>query len=309
METPDSNSVLVTGARGFIGRAVRKLLQHSGYSVLALDQPESAEAGPGHFALGREIAIDIADREQLQSLFQARPIAAIVHLAAILPTMAQREPARATQVNVGGSLNLLEMARQSGVRRFIFGSSLSVYGSCPVEQVVTELDRAAPEDLYGAAKLYVERLGEAYRQAHGLEFVSLRIGRVVGPGARSATSAWRSEIFERLRTAAAGDIEIPYAESERILLVHVEDVATMLLQLLRASPPAHCVYNVACESVVVGELKRELERLNPLLRVKLGGRAVVGNPQQVDWTRIAGEFGVGSVAMFERLEKAAGGNR
>ena len=104
----------------------------------------------------------------------------------------------ATQVNVEGSLNLLEMARQFEVRRFLFGSSLSVYGTCPAHQVVTEMDRAAPEDLYGAAKLYVEQLGEAYRQAHGLEFVSLRIGRVVGPGARSATSVWRSEIFECL---------------------------------------------------------------------------------------------------------------
>jgi nucleoside-diphosphate-sugar epimerase len=256
--------------------------------------------------LGREIGIDITDREQLRSLFHARPIAAIVHLAAILPTMAQREPTRATQVNVGGSLNLLEMARQFGVRRVIFGSSLSVYGTCPAEQVVTEMDRAAPEDLYGAAKLYVERLGEAYRQAHGLEFVSLRIGRVVGPGARSATSAWRSEIFERLGTATPAEIEIPYAESERILLVHVEDVAAMFLHLLRAQRPAHGVYNAACESVVVGDLRRELERLNRRLRVKLRGRAVVGNPRQVDWSRVAREFEIRVVPMFQQLASGAG---
>ncbi len=277
--------------------------------MLALDQPETAAPDSDHVSLSREIGIDITDREQLRSLFHARPIAAIVHLAAILPTMAQREPSRATQVNVGGSLNLLEMARQFGVRRFIFGSSLSVYGTCPAEQVVTEMDRAAPEDLYGAAKLYVERLGEAYRQAHGLEFVSLRIGRVVGPGARSATSAWRSEIFERLGTATPAEIEIPYAEAERILLIHVEEVAELILRLLEATSPAHGVYNAACELVVVGEMKRELERLNPCLRVKLGGRAVVGNPRQVDWSRIAGEFGVRSVPIFEQFEKAVGGDR
>jgi nucleoside-diphosphate-sugar epimerase len=154
--------------------------------------------------------------------------------------------------------------------------------------------------------LYVEQLGEAYRQAHGFEFVSLRIGRVVGPVARSATSAWRSEIFERLGAERAAEIEIPYAKLERIPLVHVEDVATMLLRLLQVPSPAHGVYNAACESVVVGELKRELERLNPWLSVKLGGRAVVGNPRQVDWSRIAGEFGVGMVPMFEKLGKASG---
>ena len=61
-------------------------------------------------------------------------------------------------------------------------------------------DRAAPEDLYGAAKLYVEQLGKALADSGVLQFVSLRIGRIVGPGARSATSAWRSAIFELLQT-------------------------------------------------------------------------------------------------------------
>jgi nucleoside-diphosphate-sugar epimerase len=307
MDMLDPNSVLVTGGRGFIGSAVRKLLHRSGYAVLALDQPESV-TGAGDFSSGREIAIDITDREQLRSLFHTGSITAIVHLAAILPTVAQREPARATQVNVEGSLNLLEMARKFHVRRFLFGSSLSIYGTCPADQVVTEMDHAAPEDLYGAAKLYVEQLGEAYRHAHGLEFVSLRIGRVVGPGARSATSAWRSEIFECLEKAGPAEIEIPYADSERILVVHVEDVAQMILQLLQAPRPAHCVYNAACESVIVGELKREIERLNPRLRAKLGKQAVVGNPRRVEWSRFAGEFGFATAPIFEQLAWAAGGH-
>ena len=54
---------------------------------------------------------------------------------------------------------MLEMARQFGVGRFVFGSSLSVYGTCSPDHAVSETDRAAPEDVYGAAKLYVEQLG------------------------------------------------------------------------------------------------------------------------------------------------------
>ena len=120
-------------------------------------------------------------------------------------------------------------------------------------------DSAAPEDLYGAAKLYVEQLGAAYRQQFGLEFVSLRIGRVVGPGARSVSSAWRSEIFEFLGSTNATEIALPYVGSERILLVHLDDVARMLVALLDAAHPAHSIYNAVCESVVVDELKREVE--------------------------------------------------
>src|SRR5579864_5252912 len=181
------SSVLVTGGRGFIGRAVVKLLQDSGYGVVSLD----VAPGVSSSARRHEVECDISDARQLRRVFEIESIGGIIHLAAILPTAAQREPALATEVNVRGSLNLLEMARRFRVRRFVFGGSLSVYGTCGEDQVVSEADRGAPEDLYGAAKLYVEQLGAAYRQ-HGLEFVSLRFGRVVGSGARSASSA-RSE--------------------------------------------------------------------------------------------------------------------
>jgi nucleoside-diphosphate-sugar epimerase len=294
METMSRRAVLVTGGRGFIGRALQKLLHRNSYRVISLDM---APAGTD----SNEVVCDVTDAASLERLFQREHVDAIVHLAAILPTAARREPFLTTQVNIQSSVNLLELARKFGVQRFVFGSSLSVYGTCPAEQVVTEVDRAAPEDLYGAAKLYVEQLGQTYRQEHGLEFVSLRIGRVVGPGARSVTSAWRSEIFEQLSVVSSAEIEIPYADSERILLVHVDDVAAMLLQLLRAPRPAHCVYNAACESVVVGELKKEIERLNPRLRVKLGRLEVVGNPRRVEWLRLAGEFGFGTVPIFEHL--------
>ena len=57
----------------------------------------------------------------------------------------------------------------------------------------------------------------------------------------------------------------------------------------------------------MGELKSEIERLNPRLRVKLGGQAVVGNPRRVEWSRFAGEFGFEIVPVFEQLGAAADG--
>lgn len=292
----EKTTVLVTGGRGFIGRAAVKALRGAEYRVISVDVTPCASDG--------EFQCDIAEMEQVRSVFRRERVAVIVHLAAVLPTAAQREPLRATRVNMQGSLNLLEMAREFSVRRFVLGSSLSVYGTCSADQVVAESHRAAPEDLYGAAKAYVEQLGSAYRLAHGLEFVSLRIGRVVGPGARSTTSAWRSEIFECMDGRSA-EIVIPYAESERILLVHVEDVARMLVCLVRAPELANTIYNAACESVIVGELKREVERLNPGVRVTLDGQAVKGNPRRVDWSRFAGEFGFLVAPILEQLGQAA----
>jgi len=120
------NRVLVTGGRGFIGRAVVKLLQRSGCGVVSLD----AAPGTSSSASRHEVECDLIDVKQLQRVFEIEPVGGIIDLAAILPTAALREPALATEVNVHGSLNLLEMARGFGVRRFVFGSSLSVYGTC-----------------------------------------------------------------------------------------------------------------------------------------------------------------------------------
>ena len=297
MDTEGQRGVLITGGRGFIGRSAGKLLQRHGYRVTSVDVTPAGNDG-------NEIGCDIADSEQLWSVFQRERIDAVIHLAAILPTAAQRDPLLATRVNVQGSLNLMEAAREFGVRRIIFGSSLSVYGSWPEAHAVSEADRAAPEDLYGAAKLYVEQLGRAYRRAHSVEFVSLRMGRVVGPGAQSMTSAWRSEIFECPRTSGAKEVRIPYAASERILLVHVKEVANMLLTLLRAQQLRHAIYNAACESVTVGELQSEVQRLNPSVRVKMAGQEVSGNPRRVDWSRFAGEFGFAVVPIFKQLAEA-----
>src|SRR5215831_9515450 len=147
MTEREKNSILVTGGRGFVGRTLVKLIQRSGYSVVSLDRLPITDAGE---AGCEEIECNLSDTEGLRGIFERQHVRKIVHLAAILPTAAQLNPIRATEVNVQGSLNLLELAREFKVRRFVFGSSLSIYGTHSVDQTVSERDRAAPEDLYGA---------------------------------------------------------------------------------------------------------------------------------------------------------------
>lgn len=308
MDAAKDRSVMVTGGRGFIGRAAGKLLQREGYRVVSIDQSAPATA-ENDCESKREILCDIGDVAQVRRVFENEGIAGVIHLAAILPTAAQRDPVRATRVNVEGSVNLLEMAQRFGVPRVVFGSSLSVYGTCGAEQIVSEKDRGGPEDLYGAAKLYVEQLGEAYRQCHGLEFVSLRIGRVVGPGSRSTSSAWRSEIFEFLSADHPVEITVPYVGAERLLMVHVDDVARMLVALLEGTRPGHSVYNAPCESMVVNDLKREVERLNSNISVRVGESYAKGNPRLLDAGRFQREFDFRMSGIVERLKSAAGTSR
>ena len=296
------SSVLITGGRGFIGRALVRELRRTECRVISVDQapaPTTLESS------AEEINLDITDATQLGNTFASREIEAIIHLAAMLPTAAQSDPERATRVNVDGSLNLLEIARRFGVRRFILGSSLSVYGTCAANRCVSEQDRPAPEDVYGAAKHYVEHIGEAYRSRDELEFVSLRIGRVVGPGAHSTSSAWRSQIFEFLQAKSPAQIELPYAASERLLVVYVEDAARALMRLLLSPRPVHSVYNAPCEGVLVGELKHQVERLNSNITVNLGSSPSKGNPQRLDTSRFQTEFAFHALPLIERLKHAA----
>lgn len=306
MDAAADGTVLVTGGRGFIGRAVVKLLQRAGYRVVSLDiSPATGAAGHDHES-ARQIACDVSDAVQLEQIFKTTRFGGILHLAAILPTAAQRDPLRATRVNISGSVNLLEMARRFGVHRMVFGSSLSVYGTCAADDVVSEAHAAAPEDLYGAAKLYVEQLGKIYGKRHGIEFVSLRIGRVVGAGAESITSPWRSRIFECLGAAHPFEIAIPYVGTERILLVHVDDVARMLVALLQADRLNHVAYNAPCEPMTVADLKRDVEALNSNVTIKTCEECAKGNPRLLDSSRFAQEFGFATAPIREQLRNAAG---
>src|SRR5215471_20703893 len=167
---------LVTGAGGFIGRGVVSRFKARGCQVLGVDCGHPGDADDVQH-------VDIADQRQLEAIFESRAIRRVVHLASVLPTASKIDPQRATQVNIGGSLNVFEMARRFAVERVVYASSISVYGTRG-NHAAMESDAIAPSDLYGLAKGYVEMLGEGYQQVHGISFASLRIATVVGPGAR-----------------------------------------------------------------------------------------------------------------------------
>jgi GDP-4-dehydro-6-deoxy-D-mannose reductase len=112
MKNQRRNAVLVTGAQGFLGRAVSGILQHSGSRVIALDSLSSDISSSSETA--SNVVCDITNKSDLEAVFHNTRIGGIVHLAAILPTAAQRDPIRATHVNIVGSVNLLELARGLG---------------------------------------------------------------------------------------------------------------------------------------------------------------------------------------------------
>jgi nucleoside-diphosphate-sugar epimerase len=293
--------ILVTGAGGFIGRRVCAILNRQGAEVLGVDRNFSTPLPC------QTLAADLADPYIIPRLFQEYQFEAVIHLASLLKTASLQRPQEAVRINIGVSLDLLEQAAQNGVTRFIYGSSISVYGTKRSSEFgpVSESIPASPEDVYGASKRFVEIAGESYRRQAGLQFITLRISTVVGAGARSTTSAWRSEIFEKLTARQKVAIDMPFRGAEVIPVVHVEDVAEMIWQLLQASGNEHAVYDSPSENWVCAELARCVSTLNEKIGFRFGQSIVTGIPQAIDGGRFIEEFGAGFVPLRERLAAAS----
>jgi UDP-glucose 4-epimerase len=303
--TGATSLILVTGDNGFIGRYVCSVLAAHGESVIALDR-RSLDGSAGEPTC-LSLECDITDKDQVERIFQQYSFTTIVHLASILNTASRKNPLNATRVNIVGSLNVLEAARKSRVPRVIYGSSISVYGSKPDQSRggVLETEPAAPGDVYGAAKRYVEILGEVYRQRFGIRFIALRMSSVVGPGAVNTASPWRSEIFEKLGLPHRAEVTIPYRNDEALPLVCVEDVAEMLERLVAAEQAAFTVYNTPSETWTLNELATYVKSLDKNMRIAFGQSRVSGIPRVVNGRRFVTEFGYTPVSIKERLRHAA----
>ena len=272
-----------------------------GTRVVSVDRRSAGADRPGQC-----YDCDIRDTARINEIVASHKIAGIIHLASLLRTASERDPLSATQVNIIGSLNILEAARAFKVQRVVYASSASVYGTRGAADKAREEDVTAPEDVYGNGKKYVEMLGEAYRRAYGIEFIALRVPIVVGPGAMDTASPWRSQIFSLAEMSNPRTISIPFQESETISLVHAEDLAQQFATLIHANRPSFSVYNAACEIWTVRDLKKEVESLNGNLGVNCADAAVSGFARVLDAERFTIEFGYSLQSLETRLRAALG---
>jgi len=134
--------------------------------------------------LGRFVfeEVDIVDFDKLKSLFERHKPNAIIHLAAMAGVpLSAKKPRLYTQVNVDGSVNLLELSKDFGVKQFVFASTASAYGQKD-HKVKEEEGVSYPWSVYGATKSAVEAIGYAFHKLFGLNIAIARIfGPIYGP--------------------------------------------------------------------------------------------------------------------------------
>jgi len=184
---------LVTGAAGFIGSHVVDELLVANWSVLALDNFDPfygreiknrnlvRHFGDERFSL---LHADVRDLRSLKELIREPPDI-IIHLAAKVGVRTSVvEPQEYYDVNVLGTLNMLELARHLAVKGFVFASSSSVYGINPNVPWLEEDQPMMPISPYAATKTSGEMLGHVYAHQYGIRFIALRLFTVYGPRQR-----------------------------------------------------------------------------------------------------------------------------
>ncbi len=174
--------VLVTGGAGFIGSHVADALLSAGHEVVILDDLSTGRRANVPEA-ARFVDGDIRDDALLQELFAEHGFDVVCHQAAQTSvSVSTREPVRDADINVLGSVRVLEAARRHGIGRFVFASTGgAIYGEVPEGQRATEGWGARPLSPYACGKLAFEGYLAAYRQEHGLPYTILRYANVYGP--------------------------------------------------------------------------------------------------------------------------------
>lgn len=198
----EATTILVTGCAGFIG---------SGFvGYMRRTEPDIAIVGIDDFSTGRKDAVDpsiafykgsILDEKALERTFARHKPEYVFHFAA-LPRVSysMRYPRRTTEVNVVGTVALLDASRRHGVKRFIYASSSSVYGDAQ-NLPVAETAEADPRSPYALQKHTGERFCRIFSDLFGLDTISLRYFTVFGPGQygdspyATVISAWLEALY------------------------------------------------------------------------------------------------------------------
>lgn len=248
--------VLVTGGAGFIGSHVAEVLVNGGYQVMVLDDLSGGfreNIVPGaEFVQG-----SVTDNELVIRLFDEKRFDYVFHLAAYAAEGLSHFIKRFNyDNNLIGSVNLINASVNTGVKCFVFTSSIAVYGASP-ELPMTEETLPHPEDPYGIAKLAVEQELRVCKEMFDLDYIIFRPHNVygerqnIGDKYRNVVGIFMNQALQNLPMTIFGDGEQKRAFS------YISDVAPVIAHSIEMPEAYNQVFNVGAETpYTVNELAK-----------------------------------------------------
>ena len=254
-------SVLITGGAGFIGSAIGRALSNLDHRVRILDDlSNSSESSVADFDAELTIG-DIRDYGLVRELAEGQDW--IFHHAALISVPGSVEdPIGCYEINVTGTLSVLEAARHASVDRVILASSAAVYGEStdPVEEIAQK----QPLSPYAASKLAMEEAALMYNEVYGLSTVCLRYFNVYGPR-QKPDSTYAAVIPAFIKTIIDGQPPTIFGDGEqRRDFVHIEDVVRANLMAAENDDANGKILNISGGgAVTINELAEILQVIIP----------------------------------------------
>jgi nucleoside-diphosphate-sugar epimerase len=287
-------TVFISGGHGHIGSWTGYYLAQSGEEVLLYDLNPHP---PDYLSQVSEritfIQGDVLDFPRLNDVFLKHhgEINGIVHTVGIMGEMVQSNPHRHVALNVGGTHNMLEIARLFEIPKVLYTSTGAVYP--PVPGIVSEDQYPPnPSDLYGATKLSSEYLGRHYANTFGFEFRICRVYFCYGPGKYPSD-------FIRLYQMAFGGLEgmeglkMDKGAEQRVDFTYIQDAARGTAMLYQAQNLKHQVYNIASgEPNSVGRVIKLVQKYSHFpVKVEIGPGVLMQRAEALDISRARAELG------------------
>jgi UDP-glucose 4-epimerase len=251
-------AILVTGGLGFIGSYVVRALLSAGHRVAVIDRITSGNAA--------DIVLDSAQRQEitvvataipdagtLSSIFRQHEVERVAHLGSPLSASTESDPGMAVTEMIVPHAAILEAARQTGVRRVVWASSVGVFGRA-VDYPTRPIGNDAPHypmTIYGAAKSFMERFSSLFSEVHGLDTLGLRFPLVYGPGRQRGGGQFTTRLIEG---AARGEPIVVAGSSDRYDWMYATDAARSVLLALEAAGTSSRALTVGGEVATTGDV-------------------------------------------------------
>ena len=259
-----NGTVLITGAGGCIGSWLMALLVNAGIKVVVYDLSEDKRRPlllmePAELDQVTWVCGDIADTQAVFDVVTRHEVEAIIHLAALQVPFCKADPPLGAKVNVMGTINILEAARNAGLKRVAYASSVAAVSFAPDNQYL--------ETLYGAYKVCNEMTARVYLQDWGVPSVGIRPGVVYGVARDQGVTS--KTTLAILAAAAGRPYTVPF--SGAVSALHAGEVASAFIRAVSTDRNEAKVFDLNGRVTSVDEMLNILREISPRAELSISG--------------------------------------
>lgn len=265
--------VLITGGTGFVGSHVAVKFAQEGLGVVAYDnRPRKPDYLEGWLDRITVVRGDITDLRHLTETIEEQGVDGIIHTAA-MPNeeFLKADPLKGFEVNVGGTLNVLEAARVKRLKRVVYTGTGAMFGRRRDLNPIRETDPVSPNNLYSTTKRISELLMDMYHGVYGVDTVIVRLSHVYGPGLLEGDER-TTYVSEYLWRAMRGEgVDEPSGGDFPANLTYVKDAANGIYLAYTTEKLRHRLFNISSgKNYRVSEVAELIEKIVPGVEIRVG---------------------------------------